>query len=295
MSSNSFTLAESLLDAVYDLLEKGASEPSKNRLGRPNGELSVSNEAESIPRKELVGQFIIDAFWATCRKEEERNLTFRIALKSPSDAAGSFEFKKHIKFGIDSLVKLCLAVDASRHVIGVTESKEHGDLRIWGFEPRLQPKQWSPFGPSHGETGVVFHAPKPARLIVKNEGTTFCIIEGAETIFIDSSHLNRIAKPWTMLYPNDRSHEGPFGLLHIASEINNLHHGGILIVVPEASNWRQALNGSIRYEGKSGVDFVKQIYDEICSERASASKEGWYKYMLAVANKDKQMFHEALR
>jgi len=295
MSSHSFTLEESLLDSICSLLEKAASEPKKNLLGPGKGKVGVSNDAKSIPQKRLVEQLIIDAFWASCKKEEERNLTFRVALRSPSDAAGSFEFKQHIKFDINSLVKLCLAVDSSRYVIGVTDSKEHGDLRIWGFEPRFQPKQWSPFGPTHGETGLVLHADRPGRLIVKNEGATFCIIEGKETIFIDSSHLNRIAKPWTMLYPNDRSHEGPFALLHIVSEINSLHHGGTLIVAPETSSWRQALYGPIRYEGKNGVDFAKQIYDEICAERASTSKDGWFKYMLAVANKDNQVFRQALR
>ena len=279
MSPQSFSLAEPVLNAVYGLLEKAASHP----------------DTKAIPQKRLIEQLIVEAFWATCRKEEERNLTFRIAVRSPSDAVDTFEFKQHIKFETDSLVKLCLAVDPSRHVIGVTESKEHGDLRIWGFEPRFQPKQWSPFGPSHGETGVVLHGDKPSRLIVKNEGATFCIIEGNETIYVDSSHLNRIAKPWAMLYPNDRSHEGPFGLLQIVSEINNLHHGGILIVAPESSGWRQALYGPIRYEGNSGIEFAEQIYNEICAERASASKEGWFKYMRAVANKDKQMFQQALR
>ena len=275
MSSHSFTLAESLLDSLCSLVEKAASEPQQNLLDPCQGEVGVPDDAKLIPQKRLVEQLIIDSFWASCRKEEERNLTFRVAFRSPSDSAGSFEFKQHIKFDIDSLVKLCLAVDPSRYVIGVTDSKEYGDLRIWGFEPRFQPKQWSPFGPSHGETGVVLYADRPGRLIVKNEGATFCIIEGNETIFVDSSHLNRIAKPWTMLYPNDRSHEGPFALLH--------------------TSWRQALYGPIRYEGKAGVDLAKQIYDEICAERAVASKAGWYKYMLAVANKDKQMFHQALR
>lgn len=293
MSSHSFTLAESLLDTLCSLFENAASEPEQHRLNPCKGEVGVS-DAKSIPQKRLVEQLIIDSFWASCRKEEERNLTFRVAFRSPSDATGSFEFKQHKKFDTDSLVKLCLAVDPSRYVIGVTESKEHGDLRIWGFEPRFQPKPWSPFGPSHGETGVVLHADKPGRLIVRKEGATFCIIEGKETIFVDSSHLNRIAKPWTRLYPNDRSHEGPSGLLHIVSEINSLHHGGILIVAPEKSSWRQALYGPIRYEGNTGVDFAKQIYDELCAERASASKDGWYKYLLAVANKDKQMFHQAL-
>src|SRR5215207_5813443 len=103
MSPQSFSLAEPVLNAVYGMLEKAAPQ---------------LDDAKAIPQKRLIEQLIVEAFWATCRKEEERNLTFRIAVRSPSDAVDTFEFKQHTKYDTDSLVKLCLAVDGSRHVIG---------------------------------------------------------------------------------------------------------------------------------------------------------------------------------
>lgn len=151
----------------------------------------------------------------------------------------------------------------------------------------------------HEEIGLVFDAPKPGRLLIRYNGSTFCIIEGQETFVVDSSPLNRVAEPWIKLYPNDRSHEGPFAFLHVASEINYLHHGGLLVVVPEASPWQQSIKPPMQYASKRNFDWIKQAYEDISVERVpvqakQGKKPSWWNYLLA-STQDKHVFYEALR
>lgn len=148
MKPNSFHLSESLLDGVYEWMRSAELKQTGKR-PIPADDTSIStNGARPIIKRELLGKLITEAFWASYMKEEDRNITFSVVVKGPtSDDCGGFEFiDEHIKFDSASLVKLCPALDSSRHLIGVTECQKHRDLVIWGFEPRLQPKSWSLFG-----------------------------------------------------------------------------------------------------------------------------------------------------
>jgi len=287
----SFILDDSVVELIVGAIARSVHSKTHRRGRAPSQDCLAAT-----PSKEIVRQLIIDSFWASYMKEEERTIRFSLAFSDSSEAEGSFKFERPIPFDSNSVVKLCPALQHTRQIIGVTETK--GGLEIWGFQTKLK----LPFSIGDREDSLLIETIEPGRLSIRYNDP-ICILEGQETVFIDSEVVPRfLDEPWKGLYPIEtragviRARKD--ALLAIAQEVREIGHGGILIVVPEGFDLSDS-KLEIPYSPEAEFDRAKRAFERVYCEpvKVKRGQPRWWAYTNPSAERQllQQGFKEELR
>ncbi len=235
------------------------------------------------PPRTVLTNLMNHCFFASLRREEERITQFDLALCSPADLPeATFGFSKYTKvfnlirfdearkLSVNELVRLAPACNPEKTIILATYDDSTGELYLWGvvdvgWRPsviamRLVELRVRVFGP--GEMKVTLHGRvrctfKDGRISYPESGVinTGCIYD----FFKESSlMLSREVKAATgqqtgdtaVLEQNLRGMGYLFVLHEIIDRMQQLQHGGCILIVPEASSPQSVPHTTIKYRSQ---------------------------------------------
>lgn len=221
---------------------------------------NVPADQESAPQldQKIVGEIIQKVFWASLTKEESRTHYFSVAIHPPRESsflrpAYQFEFP----VGLEKLPKLASAVDHKEWQIGVWADNNEQPY-IWGM------------GKSFINCLVV-KVFEPSEIILSFSGE-----KGGLEYLIDKTRASEITflstwfyavKPFYQNAVEQEPDEGKKSrqmdaylslLVRLVKNIRQHNHGGILLFVEEADEWRESIRFPIPFAAaEDGFEFIK--------------------------------------
>jgi hypothetical protein len=244
------------------------------------------------PPQTVLTSLMNQCFFASLRREEERITRFDLALCSPSDLPeAAFGFSKFTKvfnlirfdevrkLSVNELVRLAPACNPEKTIILATYDEITGDLYLWGvvdvgWRPsviamRLVELRIRVTGP--GEMKITLHGRlrctfKDGRISYPERGliNTGCLYD----FFKESSLLLcREVKAATGQQTDDtailerdyRAMGYLFVLQEIIERMQQLEHGGCILIVPEASSYQSVPHTTVKYRCRDDT-----VWDYLC-------------------------------
>jgi hypothetical protein len=233
-----------------------------------------------LPPLPVLTELMNTCFFASLKREEERITQFDLALCSPSELPeAAFGFSKYTKvftlirfdeprrLTVNELVRLAPACDPEKTIVLAEFDERTFELFLWGvvdvgWRPsvmamRLMELRVRAFGP--GEIRITLHGRvqctfKDGRLAFPERGliNSGCIYD----FFKESSLLLcREVKAATgqheddtvMLERNNRSSGYLFVLQEIIERMQQLQHGGCILIVPETTTYESISHMNVKY------------------------------------------------
>jgi hypothetical protein len=245
-----------------------------------DGSLAPGYRPTQLPPQSVLTELMNTCFFASLKREEERITQFDLALCSPSELPeAAFGFSKYTKvftlirfdeprkLTVNELVRLAPACDPEKTVILAEYNDQTGELFLWGvvdvgWRPsviamRLVELRVRVFGP--GEIKLTLHGRvlctfKDGRLSFPERGliNSGCIFD----FFKESSLLlSREIKAATGQREDDtvlserdnRSTGYLFVLQEIIERMQQIQHGGCILIVPETTTFESMSHMNIKY------------------------------------------------
>ncbi len=211
-------------------------------LATENGEQKVA----PAPNREIIGEIINAAFWASLRKEEGHSPKISIAFLSPEQTEQPLVFGNKLPLNPNTLTKLAPGVERAGVHLGVW--LQDGELYIWGTTLSI---------PNYC---FVLDVSEPGLLVVKHRRlhgfgkyTNVAVLKGDEVKVIDKNcgTMQDCPAIVTALLDVDSPcswNDGVNVLIQLAVSMRAHKHGGILLVTPPNSfSWRNSIVHPLSY------------------------------------------------
>jgi hypothetical protein len=222
----------------------------------------------SPPSPGIIEAIIDTTFWASLRKEEGRSPKISIAYLSPDQADHPLVFGEMLPFNANSLTKLAPAVERSGIHLGVWNYDN--ELYVWGTTRQIP------------ALCFVLEVVEPGMLVVKHrriEGfgkfVNVAVLKGDQVKIVDEDSGRVPACPSlvnSMLGFNAPSiwNDSLNVLVQLAASMREHGRGGILLVVPAASDqWRESIIHPISYAVQPAYSELAALRDQVSNNTKS--------------------------
>ena len=195
------------------------------------GALETMHHPEPPPTRDQIARMLSVAFAASLESEEGRPVTFSVFF-TRGDYPNNYKFRERTTFSPGALVRLSAALDKSRSRIAVAPNGD--DLEIKGVW-HAGSKQLGLF---------VVHVFSPGVLLVKYQGNLILTYRRGQFVRYDGTHNpeneaeNLIREPGPGYSDGGRNEHSVVCRLRAIEEMMRIGHGGTLLIVPPASDWR---------------------------------------------------------
>ena len=197
-----------------------------------------------VPDERTIGRIIDAAFWASLRREEGRAPTITLAYLPPDQAPEALRFDRRLRLDPAALTRLAPAVERPGIHLGVWP--EDGELYVWGATRTLPPLCF------------VVEVVEPGLLVIKHRRANgvgklanVAVLEGDQIKVIDPESTFSSDCPEfvnSLLGLDGPTGEGVSVLLQLALSMRAHRHGGLLLVVPQATDvWRDSILWPVPY------------------------------------------------
>ncbi|MEP6835533.1 MAG: putative sensor domain DACNV-containing protein [Gemmatimonas sp.] len=256
MSSSRLPAAQQIAERVVSHL---ARQMAKAHLG---GLRSLA----TVPAVVDLEQVIDSAFWASLRHEEGYLPRISLALAPPSDCEKPLLFSRYIDLSSAALARIAPAVERPGIHLGVWPV--NGTLYVWGTT-RIIP----PFC-------AVVEVTAPGVLVFKHRHlddtvkyVNMAVLDGDEVKVVDES----VAAPgncpqlvsFLMGYESRTSQRNSGNVLvQLAVSMRAHRRGGILLIVPEDSDWMSSMAQPLAYEVRPAYTTLADALRQNVKERS---------------------------
>jgi len=208
---------------------------------RLQGRLDLGPE----PTADDIEAIIDAAFWASLRREEGVTPTISLALLPPSAAGRALTFATRLPLRPAALAKLAPAVERPGIHLGVW--RDAGQLAVWGTTRSIP------------AFCFVLEVIGSGLLVIKHRSEPFgkfvniAVLEGDQVKIVDEGTSSTPDCPGMLksllgqVTPPD-AEESVNLLVHLAASMRAHKRGGALLVVSEASPWRESIVQPILYD-----------------------------------------------
>lgn len=243
MHASAFQLNHQFIDQLWDRINSPRETPASTSIFN-----SVFLQGNA-PAREHLALVIEVAYWASFATEEGNPVTASLILKQSEHTSDTFHFDNPLDFSSRTLVKLGPALENPKADIGIWPDQS-GILKIWGFSPS-----------SHEQVNPDFWVQilGPGRILVMYSGRSIAAVTGNQAVFIDPKGILQTMMPKI----SAQAHSSDIKLLNllrynailkITQQMRAHGKGGIILVVPENTNWMQSVKSPIKYTG--GANFL---------------------------------------
>lgn len=206
-----------------------------------NGEKNIA----SVPSEKVIESIIDTAFWASLRREEGYSPKISLAFLPPEQAKSPLVLKQRLPLTTAALTKIAPGVERAGIHLGVWV--EEDELYIWGTTQNI------PF------LCFVLDVSEPGLLVIKHRHlhgfakfTNVAVLIGDQIKMIDQSSSNLPDCPNLLTsllgFNTSDKDDSVHVLVQMAVSMRKHGHGGILLVVPAASDtWHHSIIHPVKY------------------------------------------------
>jgi hypothetical protein len=260
-------MSDSRLPAGQPIAERIVSHLTRQMSRAHTG--GLRNLAE-IPALTDLEQVIDSAFWASLRREEGFSPRISLAITPPSDCERPLLFNRSIELSSAALAHIAPAVERPGIHLGVWPM--NGTLHVWGTSRVIPPYC------------AVVEVTAPGVLVFKHRHlddsvkyVNMAVLDGDDVQLVDES----IATPGNcpqlvsfLLGHQSRTSQRNSGniLVQLAVSMRAHKRGGILLIVPEDSDWVSSIARPLSYEVRPAHTALADALRQNVRER---SARGW--------------------
>ncbi|MXV52625.1 hypothetical protein GS399_16750 [Pedobacter sp. HMF7647] len=226
-----------------------------------------------VPDAKVAESIIDAAFWASLRKEEGHSPRISIAYLPPSQAGEPLVFEKSLPLSPSILTKVAPGVERPGIHLGVWI--ENGELCIWGTT--LQIPNFC-FVLDVSEPGLIVI--KHRRLYGFGKFTNVLVLKGDEVKVINEKSANLPDSPAIVKSLLGLSNPTCFNdsvnvLIQLAVSMRNHQRGGILLVVPAATDvWKESIIHPVQYAVEPTFFGLSGLLRKDKTERSQSQWQG---------------------
>lgn len=226
------------------------------------------NIAAPLPGACEIAAIIDAAFWASLRREEGYTPLISLAYVAPDQLPAALILERSLPLAPNPLARLAPAVE--RHGIHLGVWRENGELRVWGATRKLPPRCF------------VLEVFAPGLLVVKRSRTqesgkfiNVAVIQGDEVKVIDERAATAPDCPGllTSLLGLESQFARPGEvniLIQLAVSVREHRRGGMLLVLPEASEgWRESILHPMMYAVSPSFSVLSNLMKTRLEERSA--------------------------
>ena len=240
MNHLAFKLNSAFLDELYERINALREQYTNDK-----GVTSLFANSALISRGQL--EKVIDtAYWASHVTEERHQIKLSLVLREYEQSSNIFHFDRSISLNSKNLVKLGSALESSFSDICIWPDKR-GQFKIWGLRMRS----------THNlTTDLWIQVLGPGNILIICYGRSIAALIRNQAVFVDPTNLFATIVP-KICSINENHTFDPTQylrlntLLYIAQAMRAHERGGILLVIPEGSDWKKSIGQPLGYTGEA--------------------------------------------
>ena len=256
-------MSSSRLPAAQQIAERVASHLARQMAKAHTGGL---HSLATVPAVVDLEHVIDSAFWASLRHEEGYSPRISLALAAPDDCDKPLLFSRSIELSPTALARIAPAVERPGIHLGVWPV--NGNLHVWGTTRGIPP------------FCAVVEVTAPGVLVFKHRHVddtvkyvNMAVLDGDEVKMVDES----VAAPgncpqlvsFLLGYQSRTSQRGSGTVLvQLAVSMRAHRRGGILLIVPEDTDWISSLAQPMAYEVRPAYTTLADTLRQNVKERS---------------------------